>query len=230
MLDISEKFKVEKILFGNEKAPLLIIDNYLKDPDVLIDMACKQQFSADKGYYPGVRSPAPAEFLELFIEALSEPVLSELDIPGSTLKVSMCHYSLVTKPAKELHLLQRIPHFDSLDNNGLAMVYYLFKQPLGGTAFYRHKKTGFEYIDNSRTAEYFQSLEAENGGPNMPGAEYINGDTPLFEQIASQQGIFNRMLIYRRNSLHSGCISPDFVPDPNPATGRLSINCFIDAI
>jgi hypothetical protein len=38
------------------------------------------------------------------------------------------------------------------------------------------------------------------------------------------------MLVYRRNSLHSGCIAKGFVPDPNPLTGRLSINCFIDAV
>ena len=62
----------------------------------------------------------------------------------------------------------------------------------------------------------------------MPGPGYINGDTALFEQIAKQDGLFNRMLVYRRNSLHSGCIAPDFVPDPNPLTGRLSINSFID--
>jgi hypothetical protein len=47
-------------------------------------------------------------------------------------------------------------------------------------------------------------------------------------QIAQQEGMFNRMLIYRRNSLHSGCIARDFVPDGNPLSGRLSINAFID--
>jgi hypothetical protein len=36
------------------------------------------------------------------------------------------------------------------------------------------------------------------------------------------------MLVYRRNSLHSGCIETGFVPDTNPSTGRLSINSFID--
>jgi hypothetical protein len=38
----------------------------------------------------------------------------------------------------------------------------------------------------------------------------------------------NVVLVYRRNSLHSGCIDPAFVPDANPRTGRLSINSFID--
>ena len=61
-------------------------------------------------------------------------------------------------------------------------------------------------------------------------AGYINGDTALFEQIAKEDGVFNRMLVYRRNSLHSGCIDKNFAPDPNPATGRLSINSFMDLV
>jgi hypothetical protein len=142
----------------------------------------------------------------------------------------MCHYSLVTTPPAKLVMLQRIPHIDSVTSNGLASVHYLFRKDLGGTAFYRHRSTGFEYIDASRRERYVQVLEKENSGPDGPGTEYINGDTPLFEQIAKQDGVFNRMLIYRRNSLHSGCIGKDFVPDANPATGRLSINSFIDLV
>jgi hypothetical protein len=33
--------------------------------------------------------------------------------------------------------------------------------------------------------------------------------------------------MYRRTSLHSPSISPDFIPDPDPRTGRLSINAFL---
>jgi hypothetical protein len=58
--------------------------------------------------------------------------------------------------------------------------------------------------------------------------QYIKGNTALFEQVAKEEGVFNRMLVYRRNSLHSGCIGTDFVPDRNPRSGRLSINAFID--
>ncbi|MFL6577360.1 MAG: DUF6445 family protein, partial [Povalibacter sp.] len=89
---------------------------------------------------------------------------------------------------------------------------------------------GFEYIDESRRDPYLKTLETEREGQNAPGPSYINGDTALFEQIAKQDGVFNRILIYRRNSLHSGSINPDFVPDPNPATGRLSINSFLDVV
>jgi len=33
--------------------------------------------------------------------------------------------------------------------------------------------------------------------------------------------------MYRRNSLHSGALTQNFAVDPNPRTGRLSINGFL---
>jgi hypothetical protein len=162
------------------------------------------------------------------VSELQNLLLDYFQIDGRSLKFTMCHYSLVTTPANRLHTLQRIPHIDSVDGNGLASIHYLFRKGYGGTAFYRHRKTGFEYIDKARSEVYFRSLEEENDGPHMPGPEYINGDTALFEQVAKQDGVFNRILFYRRNSLHSGCIDKAFIPDPDPSTGRLSINSFLD--
>lgn len=230
MHKLDPDMQIREYYLGNEKTPLLVVDNFIEDAESLIEYAVEKRFEASHRYYPGIRFEATKEYRRLFVEELSTQVLEFFNISGTRLSYTMCHYSLVTTPPEKLTLLQRIPHFDSLEPNGLATVHYLFKQPLGGTAFYRHKKTGFEYIDEERKLEYFRSLESENDGPNMPGAEYINGDTPLFEQVGKQEGVFNRMLVYRRNSLHSGCISKDFVPDPNPATGRLSINSFIDVV
>lgn len=230
MLFLHPDIQINKYTIGREAAPLLVVDNFVDSAEQLAENATNKTFVPSDRFYPGIRSEVPEVYRKLFIVNLSRLVLDFFQIEGSQLAYSMCHYSLVTRPAKDLRLLQRIPHFDSLAHNGLATIHYLFKKPLGGTAFYRHRKTGFEYIDESRKQEYFQSLEAENDGPNMPEAAYINGDTPLFEQIASQEGVFNRMLIYKRNSLHSGCIPDNFIPDANPATGRLSINSFIDIL
>jgi hypothetical protein len=179
-------------------------------------------------FYPGIRAQAPLSYQQILSSALRPLLVEFFNLPDRPVRFSMCHFSLITTPASELSVIQRIPHIDSLEPNGLAAVHYLFKTDLGGTAFYRHRKTGYEYIDESRKLSYFQSLESENDGPNMPVPSYINGDTPLFEQIAKQDGQFNRALIYRRNSLHSGCLSENFIPDANPLTGRLSINSFID--
>jgi hypothetical protein len=212
---------------GAEKAPLLVIDN-VTDADALVATASTLPFTSMTGYYPGIRAPAPTEYQQLVASYLAKTFAKYFGLEGTFLRFTMCHYSLVTKPAASLAPLQRIPHFDSVDKDGLATIHYLFKKKLGGTAFYRHRSTGFESLDESRQATYWNALEAETRGPDAPGAAYIDGDTALFEQIARQDGVYNRMLVYRRNVLHSGCIGADFVPDPNPLTGRLSINSFID--
>ncbi|HEU4654573.1 MAG TPA: DUF6445 family protein [Steroidobacteraceae bacterium] len=228
ILNLHRDIRIQKLEFGAEKATLLVIDNFVAEPERLIRRAANRQFTVFSRFYPGIRTEAPPSYEEFLIRALRPLFIQHFGLASQTIKFPMRHYSLVTTPAAKLEFLQRIPHFDSLGANGLATVHYLFKRDLGGTAFYRHRKTGFEYIDESRRDEYFKVLEDERQSKDSPGAEYINGDTPLFEQIAKQDGVFNRMLIYRRNSLHSGCIGKEFIPDLNPATGRLSINCFID--
>lgn len=228
MLSLHPDLTITRHTFGNEKAPLLVIDNVAKEADQLALFAARLRFSSNSTFYPGVRAEAPKEYQEFLHLNFAEEFRNFFDLPLGDFSLSLCHYSLTTTPARQLKLLQRIPHFDSLEYSGLATVHYLFKTPLGGTAFYRHRKTGFESIDEARKLTYFNSLESENSGTNIPQFGYINGDTPLYEQIMKAEGIFNRMLVYRRNSLHSGCISEQFIPDFNPLTGRLSINTFID--
>lgn len=222
------EMRVTRHLIGNERSPLLVIDNFVADPDELVRHAAAMPLAQDKGYFPGQRVAAPIAYQQFLATRLRDTLFEFFQLRGSIFRFPMCHYSLVTTSPQKLVMLQRIPHFDSLDGNGLATIHYLFKRDLGGTAFYRHRKTGFETIDAARREAYIRALEAENDGPNLPAANYIHGDTPLFEQIAKQDGVFNRLLVYRRNCLHSGNIAADFVPDPNPLTGRLSINSFID--
>jgi hypothetical protein len=212
---------------GAEKAPLLVIDQ-LTDAEALIEAAAALEFTASARYYPGIRALAPPAYQQFIARRLGKVLAEYFQLDGTMLRFSMCHYSLVTTPPADLTLQQRIPHVDSLGKEGLATIHYLFHGNLGGTAFYRHRSTGFEYVDESRREAYFRALEAETTGPNAPLLQYINGDTALFEQVAKEEGVFNRMLVYRRNSLHSGCIGTDFVPDRNPRSGRLSINAFID--
>jgi len=221
---------IRRLTIGSEQAPLVVVDNFVADAEELVRIASGAAFDAESRYYPGIRAAAPPAYRELFAASLVESLAAAFGLRGNDLSFSLCHFSLVTTAPQQLKIPQRIPHVDSLPRSGLASIHYLFKRNLGGTAFYRHRKTGFEYIDEARNEPYLRSLREENLQPETAGVGYINGDTDLFEQIAKQDGVFNRMLVYRRNSLHSGCIERDFVPDPNPATGRLSINSFLDVV
>jgi hypothetical protein len=230
VLQIHRDMSIRKLTIGNEQAPLVVVDNFVADAEELVRIAAGAAFDAESRYYPGIRAAAPPAYRDLFAGALAAPLADAFGLRGDALRFSLCHFSLVTTAPQQLEIPQRIPHVDSLPGSGLASIHYLFTRNLGGTAFYRHRKTGFEYIDEARNEPYLRSLREENLRPETAGDGYINGDTDLFEQIAQQDGVFNRMLVYRRNSLHSGCIGRDFVPDPNPATGRLSINSFLDLV
>jgi len=223
--------RVQRLSLGEEGAPLLVIDSLVAEPERLVRKAARMDFAPQGAMFPGVRARAPVSY-ELFLERLIRPLLGDVfGLPShARLAFPTCHYSLVTRPPQMLAFLQRIPHIDSTTALGLATVHYLFQGDWGGTAFYRHRSTGYSVVDESRRETYYRRLEEESQGPDAPSAGYIGEDTALFERIEQVDGVFNRMVVYRRNSLHSGTIDNTRVPPADPTTGRLSINSFIDVI
>jgi hypothetical protein len=218
---------IQKTTIGREQAPLLIIDNLAAEADGLVDLAASKVFGDVASYYPGIRVKAPLSYQQFVLAQLRELFGETFGLQSKTLRFTACYFSLVTTPPEKLSHLQCIPHIDSVLGTELAFVHYLFKRDHGGTAFYRHRSTGFEVITQERKLAYFETVEAERVGPDKPTVGYINGSTPLYEQLRSEAGVFNRMLVYRRNSLHSGSIASQAAIDPNPRTGRLSINGFM---
>lgn len=229
LLESHPQIRIQRLSLGEEGAPLLVVDQLVADPERLVRKAARAQFAPQGAMFPGIRVRAPLSY-EAFLERLLRPLLGEVFglPPQARLSFPMCHYSLVTQPPEKLAFLQRIPHIDSATGRGLATVHYLFHGGWGGTAFYRHRSTGYEYVDEQRELPYFTRLEQESRGAEAPPPGYIGEDTPLFERIGKVDGVYNRMLVYRRNSLHSATIDNANVPPPDPHNGRLSINTFID--
>jgi hypothetical protein len=155
---------IKKYFIGEERAPLLVVDNVVTQAEELVEWSKSLAFADTGRAFPGVRALAPPVYQKFILEKLQPLLIQEFQLHGKSLRFSMCHYSLVTTTPEKLTMVQKIPHVDSFDMSGLASVHYLFRENLGGTAFYRHRKTGFEYIDESRKLLYFKSLEAENEG------------------------------------------------------------------
>ncbi|MEZ0469244.1 DUF6445 family protein [Luteimonas salinilitoris] len=230
ILEPHPDLRVERRAIGAEQAPLLVIDNVVADPQRLVRKAAGRHYTGQHSMFPGIRARASLSY-EYFLEALLKPLLDDgFGIKTGRFRFPMAHYSLVTLPPQRLAFLQRIPHIDSVSGNGLATVHYLFHGDWGGTAFYRHRRTGFEYVDAERREAYFRCLDGESRSSDAPSGGYIDGDTALFEQIERVDGVFNRMVVYRRNSLHSGNIDDGRIPPADPLAGRLSINTFIDVM
>jgi hypothetical protein len=204
-----------------------VIDNLVADADQLVDMAAEKHYAEVAAYYPGVRAKAPLSYQQFVLRQLQHEFGEFFGLDAGSLHFTGCHFSVVTTPPSRLSHPQRIPHVDSLSGNELAFIHYLFKADHGGTAFYRHRKTGYESVDQERQAAYFAHVSEERSAVERSEPGYIDGNTEFYEQIARQEGVFNRMLVYRRNALHSGSIGPAFNASPDPRQGRLSINGFL---
>ncbi len=162
-----------------------------------------------------------------------QPVLSQVmrEVFGFRrgAKVLGASYAIVTTPPGQLTLEQRLPHVDALDPGRMAIVHYLSPDDVDGTAFYRHRATGFETITAARSPAYFAALNTDIAAHGRPEAAYLCGDTPIFEQTSAISARFNSALIYRSRVLHSGAISPGRTFSSDPLTGRLTVTCFLAA-
>jgi Family of unknown function (DUF6445) len=137
------------------------------------------------------------------------------------------YFSIVTTPPEALAPIQRLPHFDGLEAERIAILVYLSGAEQGGTAFYRQRATGFETVDCERFPAFEAALKAGVADHGLPAPSYIAGDTPLYEQIANYEARPNRALIYRGHSLHCAAIPAGVELPADPACGRLSINSFL---
>jgi len=214
-------------VIGAEETPLLIIDNFIKDAHLLVDF-CKTntQFSKVDNFYPGLRMEAPGKYLQSIHYYLAELLEGVFGLKRDKMAGGKSLYSMVVTPPDQLDPIQCIPHIDSYISGDLACVHYLCDKEKGGTSLYRHKKTGYERITSANIDSYKECLVNE-GALAFEKKSYMNGSNNYFEQIATVDAVFNRLVVYPSNILHSGNISSDFNFDPNPATGRLTLNSFI---
>jgi hypothetical protein len=213
---------------GAEASPVLVIDNFAADPQALVDYAASvAPFPpAQQTFYPGLRAPVPMPFVQATHAYLEAALRAAFGLGDQVVVSGAWDFSLVTRPAGELTLRQRMPHIDSTQPGKLALLLYLAPVGQGGTGFYRHRATGYETVTEDRFDHYEATLKADVATLGEPRG-YICGDTAIFERIADYEPVFNRLLVYRSRNLHSASLAPGFIGRPDPRTGRLTLNLFL---
>lgn len=213
---------------GNAREPVLVVEDAWAQPHALIDIAAsKTDYGPQSLYYPGIRSSAPPDYAHAIVAALRDLIRTTFQFEDE-LVITDSTFSITMTPPEKLVPFQRVPHFDSVDPNRIALLHYLCgSERGGGTSFYRHRSTGVEIVTPENQLQYIRAVNDEVSAAGMPAAQYVDGDTELFERIARYEATFNRALIYRGSLLHSVNVPADFVPDANPRTGRLTVNTFL---
>jgi len=214
------------LFLGQEKEPVVIIDNFSNALPPIIDAALQANYQKADAAYPGVRAPANPNYLKLRDNMMFR-IFSEIFGLSKHIACENASYSLVTTAPAELSVSQRIPHVDDANPNILAIMHYLKGPEHNGTAFYRHRRTGFETITSSRYEAYQAAVKQDQEVYGPPPQEYICGDTERYEMIGNVKAKADRLIIYRGYLLHSGQITQDMNFSKDPADGRLTVNMFL---
>jgi len=211
---------------GREQEPVIVIDDYARDPEALAEEAARLAYQPIGSFFPGVRAPAPTELAMAIRNSLANLIRDTFGV-AEELDRMECYFSLITTPPDRLGPHQRMPHFDGLGRQRIAILHHLSREEGGATSFYRHRGTGFETITEARLPAYNQAVNAELRRTGLPPAAYMDDDTAIYERIARYEARFNRLLVYRGHTLHSANL-PSGRPLPaDPRTGRFSVNAFI---
>lgn len=211
---------------GSEQQPVIIIDDFVSDPNRLRRAAEALEYRPMGRHYPGLRAEVAAGDVDWYLAPVQGLIAEVFGFREPAALIS-AGYSIVTTPPANLTPIQRLPHFDGLEAGRIALLHYLNGQEQGGTAFYRHRSTGYETISAARHAPYDAALHRDVARHGLPEPAYVSGDTPLYEQIACFDARPNRALIYRGHTLHCAHLPADLDFTPNPRTARLTVNSFL---
>ncbi|KLE32283.1 DUF6445 family protein [Aurantiacibacter gangjinensis] len=212
--------------FGTEREPVVQIDEFSGMVDELLKAGRQAQYQEGGAAYPGIRSWIEPTYLERRRELMMQAMVHVFGFQqGVSCEAST--FSLVTKAPEDLSPIQRIPHYDHSEGQLIAVMHYLLGPETGGTAFYRHKRTGFETITPEREAAYDAGLQADEATYGIPPAAYFHGDDERYELIGEIEARPDRLILYRGRLLHSGVIPDPAALTGDPASGRLTINMFL---
>jgi hypothetical protein len=212
---------------------VVFIDDFLQDPDALVEVACRSTFEpadtrGEQKGYPGLRAPAPAAYTRAVTELLDPLIKVNFQVPEQLdIKVGLSAFSLTATPPEALGPLQRTPHFDASTPHCMAALLYLCDKTHGGTGFYRHNATGCQRI-TAENRERYLDVYHEEVNRRVPPARYFDRSDEQFTFLGMVPARFNRLVVYPGSLLHSACIDPGRSLSADPRRGRLTVNTFYD--
>lgn len=218
---------------GSEREPVLVVDGATGQVDALRAFAAGQAAFAPAAsvgsFYPGLLGTAPVAYVDAMVRAILPLIATHFT--GHPVRPARArgNFSLVTTAPAALTADQRVPHVDTADRLQFATVHFLSPGNSDGTAFFRHRATGFETLDATRLPAY----QAARAHDPAPPHRYCIGADDGFEAIEVVPAVPDRLLLYRAALLHSGWITtlPAQATDPRHGrlTGNLFLQCRVDA-
>jgi hypothetical protein len=218
---------------GQAQTPLIVIDDFAVDLGELIDHACNSSDYRpdDTSTYPGLRATLPKAYVREVLKQIYRLLFKVYAVPTDLgMKAVNAVYSLITTPEGELQPGQCRPHFDRNKPHFLAILHYLNAGGFCDTGLFRHRATGLEKITEDHVESYFHSCQEHAAAHGQPEQIYVKDSNDEYELYHRIQYRPNRLVVYPGCLLHSGLVDPAVDINPDPRSGRLTANIFVDFI
>lgn len=237
-LDINPELVID-IHQLTEQIRILVIDNFLLQPEMLVTFASyhERNFKSAEGSYPGIVYGVKSMIMMSEIHRFIRMRLSNhLSFLRSSVKFTT-QLSMVTLQPEELSCLQRLCHSDAQVGSGRAKItalLYLFDNPsLGGTGFYEWKQrekmqqaTALELEGQNKAMPFLQDqFDMFNNKP-----QYITESNEVAELIHMVPAKFNRLVVFSGDLLRSAYIEEPELLTAEVSTGRLTLNCYASVL
>jgi hypothetical protein len=223
--------KPQLLHFGKSHSPVVVIDDFSGDLGPILAIAEElAPYPPHTSYYPGLRhiidvsNGTANSYVEQTCATAAQFIGGAFEVDRFNLLEAS--FSMVTTAPAALSPPQRAPHFDTTDQNHLALLHYLRVPAESGTAFYRQRATGIERVSKSNLDRFVRTAMTD-AGRLPPDSGYILGSNEYFEQIGAVEAVPDRMVIYQGSLLHSGIIPKEMSFSTDPREGRLTANIFV---
>jgi len=236
-LQINPKLEIQASRI-NDAHLCVVIDDFLLNPDraVAYASAHNDEFEMPERAYPGFVLPVDNVFMKTINRFIQREMSRLFPFCRGGLEFHS-QFSLATLQPEEFTWIQRLCHTDPRLAPGrvnYAALLYLFQDPeMGGTGFYQWKDpelwvemagvqkqdpdAGFE-----RLREKFQMFR----DPPCYMTE-SNDAADLLDTVPAK---FNRFVFYSGDVPHNASILRPELLSRDPARGRLTLNCFVNAL
>jgi len=214
---------------GRAGTPVIVIDDFALDLGEVIDYGCRSaEYGSDgTSMYPGLRAPLPKGYVRAVLQQIYRLLFDVYEVPPDLgMKTVNAVYSLIATPEAQLQPGQRRPHFDSCRPYFLAVLHYLNAGPFCDTGLFRHRATGLERVSEETVETYLRACEEQAADESG----YIKGSSAHYELYDRIQYRPNRLVAYPGSLLHSGLVDPAVDINPDPRSGRLTANIFVDFV
>lgn len=221
--------KLQVINFDDQHK-CLVVDDALMEPELWVKQAILYQdkfVSLPGNAYPGIELRMADDVSKAIMDFIRIPAKQYLNVRRFIEGYS--RFAMVTKTPEQLRPCHWICHRDKLKTlpgqSAIASIIYLFKEPaLGGTLFFKPKKTKFEtdlflHSTNMMPAEDFEQKFAIKPA-------FMTESNEFFELIGTVPAKWNRLIFYDGMQFHSGNIQHPEKMTNNPELGRLTLNGF----